>query len=86
MTRNYIFQKKGVDRPYYEVLPQYHLSMNKCIRFKRAKFIKKTISMPVEVFQMSAPRAAQFSDYSKYIQDLIRRTSQGELIPEPKSK
>lgn len=59
--------------------------MTQRIRHKKPKRVKKTISMPAEVFEMSALRAAEFPDYSKYVQDLIVRATRGDLKPNGKA-
>jgi len=56
--------------------------MKQSIQHKKTEVVRKTISIPEEVFALSAGRAAQFPDYSKYVQDLIQRDAKGELKPE----
>lgn len=57
------------------------------IHHKKTEVVRKTISLPEDVFALSAVKAAEFPDYSKYVQDLIQRDSKGELkpVPEPKA-
>jgi hypothetical protein len=53
------------------------------IQHKKTAVVRKTISLPEDVFKLSAPRAAGFPDYSKYLQDLIQRDAAGELPIKP---
>ena len=55
--------------------------MKSRIRHKKTPVVRKTISLPEAVFDLSAPKAAEFKDYSKYVQDLIQRDAAGKLRP-----
>lgn len=56
--------------------------MKSSIQHKKTEVVRKTISIPEDVFALSATKAALFPDYSKYVQDLIQRDAHGELKPE----
>jgi hypothetical protein len=57
--------------------------MKSSIQHKKTEVVRKTISIPEEVFALSAGKAALFPDYSKYVQDLIQRDAKGELSAQP---